>query len=215
MPMNVAKTIVCVLLSLSPICLCSCVTVGIEKAKYTVLEKEGPFEVRLYQPQIVAETIVESDFANAGNIAFRRLFDYISGNNRKKESIAMTAPVNQESRPGQKISMTAPVNQQKSQGDYVVSFLMPSKYTRQTLPEPLDPNIRIREIPAQTIAAIRYSGSWSTERYEAKKKLLEQFIGKRGLQITGEAIFARYDPPFQIWFLRRNEVLFPVQRPDR
>lgn len=213
--MNVAKTIVCVLLSLSPICLCSCVTVGIEKAKYTVLEKEGPFEVRLYQPQIVAETIVESDFANAGNIAFRRLFDYISGNNRKKESIAMTAPVNQESGPGQKISMTAPVNQQKSQGDYVVSFLMPSKYTRQTLPEPLDPNIRIREIPAQTIAAIRYSGSWSTERYEAKKKLLEQFIGKRGLQITGEAIFARYDPPFQIWFLRRNEVLFPVQRPDR
>lgn len=213
--MNVAKTIVYVILSLLPICLCSCATVGIEKAKYTILEKDGPFEIRLYQPQIVAETIVESDFANAGNIAFRRLFNYISGNNRKKESIAMTAPVNQESNPGQKIAMTAPVNQQKSQDNYVVSFLMPSKYTRQTLPEPVDPNIRIREIPSQTIAAIRYSGSWSIKRYEAKKALLEQFISKRGLQITGEAIFARYDPPFQIWFLRRNEVLFPVQRPDR
>jgi len=213
--MNVAKTIVYVLLSLSPICLCSCATVGIEKAKYTVLEKDGPFEIRLYQPQMVAETIVESDFASAGNIAFRRLFDYISGNNRKKESIAMTAPVNQEPGPGQKIAMTAPVNQQKSEDNYMVSFVMPSKYTRQTLPEPLDPNVRIREIPAQTIAAIRYSGSWSRKRYEAKKTLLEQFIGKRGLQITGEAIFARYDPPFQIWFLRRNEVLFPVQRSDR
>ena len=213
--MNLAKTIVYVILSLLPICLSSCATVGIEKAKYNVLEKEGPFEIRLYQPQIVAETIVESDFASAGNIAFRRLFGYISGNNRKKESIAMTAPVNQESGPGQKISMTAPVNQQKSQDNYVVSFLMPSKYTRQTLPEPVDPNVRIREIPSVTIAAIRYSGSWSIKRYEAKKNLLEQFISKRGLQITGEAIFARYDPPFQIWFLRRNEVLFPVQRLDR
>jgi hypothetical protein len=67
--------------------------VGIEKAKYEVIEKEGKFEVRQYQPQIVAETIVESDFDEAGNIAFRRLFNYISGENRKKESIKMTAPV--------------------------------------------------------------------------------------------------------------------------
>jgi hypothetical protein len=213
--MNMAKTIVCVLLFLSPVYLSSCVTVGIEKAKYNVLEKDGPFEIRQYQPQVVAETVVEANFTDAGNIAFRRLFDYISGNNRKRESIAMTAPVNQESGSGQKIAMTAPVNQQKSQGNYMVSFLMPSQYTRQTLPEPVDPNVRIREIPSQTIAAIRYSGSWSIKRYEAKKNLLEQFISKRGLQIIGEAVFARYDPPFQIWFLRRNEVLFPVERSDR
>jgi len=209
--MNIAKTIVHLLVFLLPICLCSCATVGIEKTKYTVLEKEGQFEIRQYQPQLVAETVVEADFADAGNIAFRRLFDYISGNNRRKESIAMTAPVSQETGSGQKISMTAPVSQQKSEGNYVVSFLMPSKYTLQTLPEPLDSNVKIREIPARKIAALRYSGSWSRKRYEAKKTLLEQFIGERGLQITGEDIFARYDPPFQIWFLRRNEVLFPVQ----
>jgi hypothetical protein len=86
--------------------------VGIEKAKYTVIEKEGNCQIRQYEPYVAAETLVDSDFDKAGNIAFNRLFKYISGNNRKKESIAMTAPVNQQS---EKISMTAPVNQQKSQ----------------------------------------------------------------------------------------------------
>jgi effector-binding domain-containing protein len=184
--------------------------VGIEKAKYEVISKEGKFEVRQYQAQIVAETIVESDFDEAGNIAFRRLFDYISGENRKKESIAMTAPVNQKAS-SEKIAMTAPVNQQKTEGKYSFSFLMPSKYTMDTLPEPLDSNVRLREIPAQKIAAVRYSGSWSRKKYEAQKTLLEEFIKQKGLRITGEDIFARYDPPFQLWFLKRNEVLYPVE----
>ena len=150
-----------------PFLLCSCVTVGIEKAKYEVIEKEGKFEVRQYQPQIIAETIVESDFDEAGNLAFRRLFDYISGENRKRESIAMTAPVNQKTGP-EKIAMTAPVNQQELEGKYSVSFLMPSKYTMETLPEPLDSNVGLRQIPARKIAAIRYSGSWSRKKYETE-----------------------------------------------
>jgi hypothetical protein len=198
------------LLAIWPLLCCSCVTVGIEKAKYQVIDKEGKFEVRQYQPQIVAETIVDADFDDAGNMAFRRLFNYISGENRKKESIAMTAPVSQKGG-SEKIAMTAPVNQQKSEGNYVVSFLMPSKYTMQTLPEPLDSSVRLRQIPARKIAAIRYSGSWSRKKYEAKKILLEEFIKKKGLRITGQDIFARYDPPFQIPFLRRNEVLFEVE----
>ncbi|KPK44295.1 MAG: heme-binding protein [Phycisphaerae bacterium SG8_4] len=193
-----------------PFLLCSCVTVGIEKAKYEVIEKEGKFEVRQYQPQIVAETIVESDFDEAGNSAFRRLFNYISGENRKRESIAMTAPVNQKAGP-EKIAMTAPVNQQELEGKYSVSFLMPSKYTMETLPEPLDSTVRLRQIPGRKIAAIRYSGSWSRKSYETNRALLEEFVRKKGLQITGQDIFARYDPPFQLWFLRRNEVLFPVE----
>ena len=188
----------------------SCATVGIEKARYKVIKKEGKFEIRQYEPQIVAETIVESDFAEAGNVAFRRLFNYISGDNRKAESIAMTAPVDQKAS-SEKISMTAPVNQEKSEGKYAVTFVMPSKYTMETLPEPLDPNVTLREIPARKIAAIRYSGSWSKKRYEAKRTLLREFIAGKGLRITGEDIFARYDPPFQLWFLRRNEVLFPVE----
>jgi hypothetical protein len=184
--------------------------VGIEKARYEVIDKEGKFEVRQYKPQIVAETVVESDFDEAGNMAFRRLFNYISGENRKKESIAMTAPVNQKSS-SEKIAMTAPVNQQQSEGNYVVSFLMPSKYTMETLPEPLDSSVRLRQIPARKIAAVRYSGSWSRKKYEQKKVLLEEFIRNKGLRIKGPDIFARYDPPFQIPFLRRNEVLFEVE----
>jgi len=198
------------LLLILPFLLCSCVTVGIEKAKYQVIDKEGKFEVRQYKPQIVAETVVETDFDGAGNMAFQRLFNYISGENRKKESIAMTAPVNQKSS-SQKIAMTAPVNQQQSEGNYVVSFLMPSKYTMESLPEPLDSSVRLRKIPARKVAAVRYSGSWSKAKYEQKKILLEEFIRNKGLRITGQDIFARYDPPFQIPFFRRNEVLFEVE----
>ncbi len=207
--MNRKKMLLSALLLISPLTLCSCVTVGIEKARYEVIEKGGKFEIRQYSPQIVAETMVESDFDDAGNIAFRKLFDYISGENRKKESIAMTSPVNQKA-DSEKIAMTAPVNQQTSEGKYIVSFLMPSKYTMETLPEPSNPDVKLRQIPAQKIAAVRYSGSWSRNRYEANKALLEDFIEKKGLRITGPDIFARYDPPFQIWFLKRNEVLFPV-----
>ena len=203
-------SILYILLTLSLFYLSSCVTVGIEKAKYTVIEKEGKFEIRQYPSYIIAETIVEDSFDNAGNIAFRRIFDYISGQNRSKESIAMTAPVNQVGG-SEKIAMTAPVNQQKSEDMWSVSFIMPSKYTIKTLPQPLDPNITLREIPPCKMAALRYSGTWSRKRYEAKKSLLKQFISSKKLQIIGEAIFARYDPPFQLWFLRRNEVLIPVE----
>lgn len=185
-------------------------TVGIEQARYTVIEKQDKFEIRQYQPQIIAETIVEADFGKAGNMAFRRLFNYISGRNRKKESIPMTAPVSQESG-SEKIAMTAPVNQQRAEGKWAISFLMPSKYTMETLPEPQDPNVVIREIPARKMAAVRYSGTWSRKRYEANKSSLEEFIRNRGLKVSGEAIFARYDPPFQLFFLRRNEVLIPVE----
>ena len=207
--MNKSKKILYIVL-LSPVLLSSCVSVGIEKSKYTVIEKTGKFEIRQYQAQIIAETIVDSDFDDAGNIAFSRLFNYISGNNRKKESIAMTAPVNQKAE-SEKISMTAPVNQQKSENKWAISFLMPSKYTMETIPEPLDQNVTLREILPRKIAAVRYSGTWSRKRYEENKSRLEQFISDKKLKIIGEAIFARYDPPFQLWFLRRNEVLIPVE----
>jgi hypothetical protein len=192
-----------------PLLLCSC-TVGIEKPKYTVLEKEGEFEIRQYPSYLIAETTVEADFNDAGNVAFRRLFDYISGENKTKESISMTAPVNQRAS-SEKISMTAPVNQQQSGEKYAVSFVMPSKYSMETLPEPLDPTVVIKEIPAHKAAVIRYSGTWSQERYEAKRVALDEFMKRKGLVPTASPIFARYNPPFELWFLRRNEVIYPVE----
>jgi hypothetical protein len=144
-----------------------------------------------------------------GNEGFRRLFDYISGKNRKKESIPMTAPVSQEPS-SEKIPMTAPVNQEKVGGAWRITFLMPSALTMETLPEPLDSRVKLVKIPGRLMAALSYSGTWSRERYEDKEKRLKELIRQRGRKIEGEPVFARYNPPFMPWFLRRNEVLIPV-----
>ncbi|MHC5121067.1 MAG: SOUL family heme-binding protein, partial [Planctomycetota bacterium] len=124
--------------------------------------------------------------------------------------IAMTAPVNQQAQ-SEKIAMTAPVTQQASGDKYAVSFVMPAKYTLETLPAPTDPAVTVKEIPGYKAAVIRYSGTWSTKRYEAKKAQLETYMKENGLSAVGEPIWARYDPPFQLWFLRRNEVVIPIE----
>ena len=182
---------------------------AIEEAKYDVLQKFGAIEIRQYQPQVVAETTVEGDFSNAANAAFGRLFNYISGANRTQQSIAMTAPVGQQK--GEKIAMTAPVGQQKTGDRYVVSFMMPARYTLETLPEPTDWRVSLRAIPAQTVAAIRYGGTWSQSRYKNHEDKLRTFIEQQGYTVKGEPIWARYNPPFTPWFLRRNEILMEIE----
>jgi hypothetical protein len=183
--------------------------VAVEEVKYRVLESSGDFELRQYESSLGAETTVEGDFHEVGNEGFRRLFDYISGKNRKKQSIPMTAPVSQEAS-SEKIPMTAPVNQEKVGGAWRITFLMPSALTMETLPEPLDSRVKLVKIPERLMAALSYSGTWSRERYEDKEKRLKELIRQRGLKIEGEPVFARYNPPFMPWFLRRNEVLIPV-----
>jgi hypothetical protein len=184
---------------------------AIEEAKYDVLEREGNFEVGQYQPHIVAETLIEGDFQEVGNEGFRRLFAYISGDNRKKQTIPMTAPVSQEAT-SEKIPMTAPVNQEKVGGKWRITFLMPYQYTLETLPEPLDPRVILTKIHGLLMAALSYSGTWSRGRYEEEENRLKELIRQRGFKIVGEPVFARYNPPFMPWFLRRNEVLIPVAR---
>lgn len=183
--------------------------VAVEEVKYRVLESSGDFELRQYESSLGAETTVEGDFHEVGNEGFRRLFDYISGKNRKKQSIPMTAPVSQEAS-SEKIPMTAPVNQEKVGGAWRITFLMPSALTMETLPEPLDSRVKLVKIPGRLMAALSYSGTWSRERYEEKEKRLKELIRQRGLKIEGEPVFARYNPPYMPWFLRRNEVLIPV-----
>jgi hypothetical protein len=189
-------------------------TMAIEKAKYTVLEKEDRFEIRQYDPQIVAETFVEGGIKDAGNEGFRRLYAYISGDNTKRRSVAMTAPVGQEAA-SVKIAMTAPVNQESKENQWRITFMMPGKYTLEKLPEPNDPRVKLVQSPGRLMAAVRYSGTWSEAGYKKNKALLESFIQRRGLTRSGVAIWARYDPPFMPWFLRRNEVLIPVEEFNR
>jgi effector-binding domain-containing protein len=182
---------------------------AIEEAPYTVEKKSGIYEIRNYEPHILAETIVEGSLEDAGTKAFRRLFNYISGANRSRSSIAMTAPVSQEST-GEKIAMTAPVGQQYSSGTWAVSFMMPASHTMETLPVPNDQAVMLRRVPARRMAAVRYSGTWSASNYFNYKERLENWIRENGFEINGEPVWARYNPPFTPWFLRRNEILTPV-----
>ena len=186
---------------------------AIEEPDYDILENAKDFELRRYDSYLVAETFVEEDFDDAGNEGFRRLFAYISGENRKKASISMTAPVSQEE-DYEEIAMTAPVVQQREAGKWRVTFVMPSEYTLETLPEPLDERVKLKKVEGKLVAALKYSGTWSRKRYEQKREELESLIQKRGLTLAGEPVFARYNPPFMPWFLRRNEVLITVYRPD-
>ena len=184
---------------------------AIEEAAYKVLKKDNRFEIRDYAPHILAETVVEGDFEEAGNKAFRRLFRYISGDNRSREKVAMTAPVSQKPM-GQKIQMTAPVGQRNVQDRWAVSFMMPASYTLETLPTPEDPKVTLRQVPARRMAAVRYSGFWSEKNYLRYKLELESWIHEKGLTIVGDPLWARYNAPFTPWFLRRNEILIPVDK---
>jgi hypothetical protein len=183
---------------------------AIEKADYEVIEVDGNFEIRRYAPQILAETTVDSNFDTAGNQAFRLLFNYISGANRAQSKIAMTAPVSQEAS-SQKIAMTAPVVQERSDATWSVAFLVPSSYSWETVPQPIDDRVRLRQVPARTLAALRFSGSWGEDRFLDHESQLLAMLETRGREPLGETVFARYDPPFKPWFMRRNEVLIPIR----
>lgn len=180
-----------------------------EEAPYTVLKSDDIFELREYPSLILAEIIVDGSVEDAGSKAFRPLFRYISGANRSRGKIAMTAPVAQEEK-GVEIAMTAPVSQERLQGKWAVSFMMPASYALETLPVPDDPNIKLRQVPARRVAVVRYSGFWSEEKYLLNKEKLEKWMNDNRLAVAGEAIWARYNPPFTPWFMRRNEILIPV-----
>jgi hypothetical protein len=183
---------------------------AIEEPRFELLTQDGAFELREYAAYLVAETRVEASFGDAGNVAFRRLFRYISGNNLSRQTISMTAPVTQSQ--GEKISMTAPVSQTAAGTGFLVAFTLPSKFTLETAPKPVDPTIEIRRVPARLMACWRYSGRWTESNYSDAERQLRDAIKARGLVPHGEAVLARYNPPFTPWFMRRNEVLIPVSR---
>ncbi|MEQ1517025.1 MAG: heme-binding protein [Usitatibacteraceae bacterium] len=189
---------------------------AVDEPAFKVVGRSGDVELREYVAYMVAETKVNADFSGAGNLAFGPLFKYISGNNRAQEKIEMTAPVSQAAATGkgEKIEMTAPVTQipaAKGANAYLIAFVMPARYTPQTLPQPLDARITLREIAARKVAVLRFSGTWSEARYAEHVEMLQAEIAKAGWRITGPVEFARYDPPFMPWFLRRNEVMIEVE----
>lgn len=183
-----------------------------EEPEYRVVEEHEEYELRVYEPYLVAETVVEGDYGESGSSGFRILAGYIFGNNRSSEKMAMTAPVTREPVEGVKMNMTAPVIAEAAAdaGRYRYQFVMERKYTRETLPVPEDERVSIREIPARTMAAHRYSGRWTAANFEKHLAILLDALERDGVEVIGKPLSAAYNSPFTPPFLRRNEVLVEV-----
>jgi hypothetical protein len=184
-----------------------------EEPKYTLLEKDQAFELRAYTPKIIAEVIVDGDMREASSKGFRLIADFIFGNNTaqsgKSEKISMTAPVSMEPR-AEKISMTVPVGVQQASDGWKVYFVMPSQYALETLPKPNNPLVGIKQIPSQKFAVVRFSGLVDEEKMANKVVELTHWIEIKKLKMIGAPELARYNPPWTLPFLRRNEVMIAV-----
>lgn len=188
-----------------------------EEPNYSILNQTEDFELRRYDSQIVAETWVSGDQKQASNKGFRILADYIFGNNTapsgESSKISMTSPVKMQPQTStsQKIAMTSPVAMQEQDGKWRVRFVMPSKYTMQTLPKPNNSAVSISQIPVQTYGAIKFSGFTGDSKVESKTEDLKAWMQSQNLTIIGEPELARYDPPWTLPFMRRNEVMIQYQ----
>ena len=182
---------------------------SVETPRYTVESEHAGFELRRYEPRIVAEVVVEGTGTEATNAGFRILADFIFGNNTAKAEVAMTAPVDRSA--AEAIAMTAPVDRSAKGDKWVVAFTMPTKYTLETLPKPNDKRVTIREVPSKTYAVSRFSGAPRESVVQQKIADLIEAVDEAGLQRSGaEPTYARYDPPWTLGFMRRNEIFIEL-----
>ncbi|MFT5036680.1 MAG: hypothetical protein ACI9VM_000243 [Candidatus Azotimanducaceae bacterium] len=182
---------------------------NLEEPSYTVLEKRKGYEVRKYDPYIIAETEVTGSYSDSLNEGFRVIADYIFGNNTSKTSIAMTTPVLENK--SESIAMTVPViNTSENEQVRIISFVLPSKYTLETLPEPNNSKVRLTEVKARTVVALRFNWYAMESRAAKKQALLEALIAKDGLVVNGPVQVAQYNPPFSMPLMRRNEIIIPI-----
>ena len=183
---------------------------AIEEPDYEVERSTDDYELRRYPALLVATTTVTASAAEAGNRAFPILAKYIFGDNRSRSKMEMTTPVTQAR--AEKIAMTAPVTQQRGDAPdaQVVSFVMPAGYTLDTLPVPNDARVRLERMPARLVAVRRYRGTWSQSRYQSELTRLRSALERDGIETRGEPVFARYNSPFSLPPLRRNEVWIEV-----
>ena len=178
----------------------------VEQPEYTVASSKGSIEIREYGQLIAAEAEVAGERQAAINQGFRLIAGYIFGANKPNAKIEMTAPVQQE----QTIAMTAPVTQQDDGQTWKVRFIMPKKWTMETLPAPDDTRVKLVEVPAKRIASIRFTWSATANRLAEKTSELREFARENNLTTSGEPVFAFYNPPWTLPFLRRNEIMLEL-----
>lgn len=185
---------------------------SIEQPTYAIVIANDIMEVRDYPALVVAEVTRRGDRNSAVRAGFGPLAGYIFAKNRAGDSISMTAPVTQQR---QRIAMTAPVTQTSSASDtddaWLVRFIMPSRYTLDTLPKAAGDDVRLLNVPAARRAAIRFSGVATDALIATNEAALRQWLALRGIEILSAPTYAYYNDPFTPGPLRRNEVLFDVK----
>ena len=183
---------------------------AIQEPAYSVVRTVGDVEIRQYAPYVVAEVVVPGPTSEAGNTGFRILAAYIFGKNKGERRLAMTSPVTQRPTPV-KLAMTAPVTQRAAPTGSLVQFVLPKDITLATAPVPLDERITVREVPASRIAVIRFSGFWTDGNYNQHLATLKDALTAAHLKWSGEPVYSRYNSPFALWFLRRNEIWLTLE----
>ena len=201
-----------ILVPIAGLILWGTVSMATKEPPFTVEFSQGNFDLRNYPALTVAEVAVSGERKEAAGKGFRLLAGYIFGGNTRNQSIAMTAPVTQQEANNEKIAMTAPVIQSGGDGNWVIRFIMPAGATLDTLPQPNDPKVKLRLIASERVAVVRFSGLAREETVASNTAALQSFILAQKLQATGVPALAQYNPPWTLWFLRRNEVMISVAR---
>lgn len=186
------------------------IRVGTEEPPHTSRRLTDAVEIRRYRPRIAAQTVVDADEEEARQEGFRRLARYIFGGNGGKKRVAMTAPVSQSPAGSQKIAMTAPVSSTPGSDGWVVRFFMPAEWTMDTLPEPDDDRVTLTEVPAETVAVLRFSGGRGRGDVQPQIAALTEALRAEGIEMLGEPMTWFYDPPWTLAPVRRNEVVVAV-----
>jgi hypothetical protein len=184
-----------------------------EEPPYEVLLSDGAFELRSYPPQVVAEVTVTGNQREAASKGFRLLAYYVFGANQRREGIAMTAPVALLPA-GEQLPLTEPVSQARRselhREEWVVRFTMPRSHALEQLPAPNDPQVRLQAVPQTRYAVLRFSGRATQEDFDGRTAELKAWMPAHHQQAIGPASLAQYNPPWTLWFMRRNEVLIAV-----
>jgi len=182
---------------------------NVPMSKYSVVAQKDGYEIRQYEPYVLAETPMIDDSGNSG---FRELFAYISGANTANSKLAMTVPVLQSvGGAGQKLAMTAPVLQTQGAGGDVMAFVMPPGLKLEDLPRPASPKVTLRAVPGLKAAVLRFSGWGARSTVQKKTRQLAAALERDGLRASGPPVTAFYNPPFTAPFMRRNEVLIEIE----
>jgi len=181
---------------------------NVEQPDYKLITSDENVEIRDYSPMILAEVEVSGERKQAIGEGFKILADYIFGNNTSNIKMEMTAPVTNEL--SEKMTMTAPVMQEQHMDKWKVRFVMPKKYSPETLPKPNSKDVVLIYLPARRFAVIRFSGLANDKNIKQHTEELETYISAEKLKSIGEPILAFYNPPWTPPFLRRNEVMIEI-----